>query len=757
MPTVDSELTESSFQYPERIGPYKIVRVLGEGGMGTVYEAAETGPVRRNVALKVVRAGFGSREIRARFEAERQALALMDHAGIAKVLQAGETAEGDPFFAMELVKGLPLTEYCDTRRLSTEERLRLFICVCQAVQHAHQKGVIHRDLKPTNVLVAEQDGKPLPKVIDFGIAKALGMRLTENTLVTQAGYPIGTLAYMSPEQAESSGIDVDTRTDIYSLGVILYLLLVGSLPAEPTGQAMQAFIFRLASGDTNAPRPSARYTAVRERQKAIADARRTNPEHLRRDLKGDLDWIVMKALEPDRSRRYETATGFAADIERFLAHKPVVARPPTSAYRLGKFVRRHRAGVAATSVAVLALVLSAVFAATGLIRATRAERHAAEEAAAATQVSDFMINLFRVSEPGEALGNSITARELLDRGAKSSLVDLAQQPRLQGRMMHTIGTAYASLGLYDAARAQLETALETRKRALGAEDPAVAETQLALGDALVGHGDLALAESHYQPALAILERFPGAADSATAVVVRSIAALRWKQGRNSEAESMYKRAISLDERRPGGGESRALAKSLAGLGVVYWAQQRNQEAVPLMRRSISIQERRLGPGHPELASVMNNLGAIYWSEGRYAAALPLYERTRGIFERTLDPTHPNMAAILNNLAETYWKLGRYKEAEPLFRRALAIKETRLTRGNPSIAVTLNGLAGMLRDAGRPAESEAVYQRALDIRLRALGPLDPNVAETVKDYAQLLKNTGRTGEADALVARHTPKR
>ncbi len=749
-------LSEPELQHPEEIGQYRIVRVLGEGGMGTVYEAVDTGPVRRHVALKIVRVGLNTREVRARFEAERQALALMDHTGIAKVFQAGATPAGEPFFAMELVKGLPITDYCDSNRLSTKQRLELFVDVCRAVQHAHQKGVIHRDLKPSNILVTEQDGKASPKIIDFGIAKALGLDLTEKSFATQTGQPLGTAAYMSPEQAESSGVDVDTRTDIYSLGVVLYSLLVGSLPIDPTGLPIHAFMFRLASRNSDTPRPSERFTSLGQYRQGIAQARGTDPDHLQRDLRGDLDWIVMKALEPQRAIRYETATAFAADIERYLSHKPVIARPPTTIYRLRKFVRRHRAGVAATSAAVLALVVGAVLAGAGLIRATRAERVAANEAAAAQQVSDFLVNLFRVSDPGEVRGNAITARELLDRGAEKSVTDLSRQPEVQSRMMHTIGTAYAALGLYDAARAQLERALATRQRLMGPDHPAVAETELALGGAIASYGELDRAEGHYIRALAITEKALGPDAPRTSRMVAGLAALRLRQRRLPEAETLYKRALAIVERNTPS-DADDLAADLANLSSVYVAQQRFPEAEQTLRRGLAIQERNLGRDHHDLASMMSNLGAVYWYQDRYADALPLYERTRAIYERTLDPMHPNMAAILNNLAETYAKLRRYPQADSLFRRALTIKEARLARGHPSIATTLNGLAGVLREQGRFPEAERAYRRALDIRARALKPGDAELVETVNDYGALLRAMGRASEADALSRQYSAAR
>ncbi|HEV8148612.1 MAG TPA: serine/threonine-protein kinase, partial [Gemmatimonadales bacterium] len=358
---------------PEQVGSYRLLQILGQGGMGVVYEAEETGPVRRRVALKVIRAGHNSREVVARFEAERQALALMNHAGIAKVLHAGTTESGEPFFAMELVRGLPITQYCDIHRLPLAQRIELFIAVCRAVQHAHQKGVIHRDLKPSNVLVSEQDGVPQPKIIDFGIAKAVGQQLTENTLLTLGGQAIGTAAYMSPEQADSAGIDIDTRSDIYSLGVMLYELLVGQLPLDPGEFGLHLFLARIASGETNPPTPSARLSTVRERA-AVAHSRRTDVGHLRRELRGDLDWIVMKAMDPDRSRRYETANGLANDLHRHQHNEPILARPPSTRYRFGRFVRRHRLGVAAAGIVSAAVIGGAILAAVGFVRATRAER-----------------------------------------------------------------------------------------------------------------------------------------------------------------------------------------------------------------------------------------------------------------------------------------------------------------------------------------------------------------------------------------------
>ena len=744
--TTDATSLPSPVPTPETIGPYRILGVLGEGGMGTVYEAAETGPVRRRVALKIIRAGLNSREVLARFALERQALALMNHDGIAKVFHAGETEHGEPYFAMELVHGLSITEYCDSRRLNARQRLELFNTVCQAVQHAHQKGVIHRDLKPSNIIVTEQDGVARAKVIDFGIAKAVSAPLTDFSLVSRLGEPLGTAMYMSPEQAESSGLDVDTRTDIYSLGVILFELLVGETPMAPRGEAIHIFMARLASRRTDPPMPSSRLITLGTGGDAVAYARHTDPETLRRQLRGDLDWIVVKALDPDRTRRYDSAAALAADIGRHLANEPVTARAPSTEYRLRKFVLRHRVAVPAVALAVLAIATSASFAVAGMVRARRAEQLARQEAAAARSVTDFLVGLF-APESGEATGNQLTARQLLDRGATRSSRDSQLDPLLRGRILHTVGKAYAALGLYNEARTQLDEALADRMRAQGPTSLPVAETELELAQVTLAHGDPSAAEGHYTRALAIRESLLGRDHPLVARVVFGIGTLRSDQGRLDEAEAMYRRALRIDERSTA--DSAELADDLTGLGAVSWKRKQYAQAESLIRRSIAIREQRLGPDHPDVAASLNNFGALYWSKDRYTDALPLYERVRRIYERTLDPLHPNLAIAYSNLAETYWKLGRFAEAESLFRRSLAMKEQRLAPGNPSLAYTLHGMAGLLRDEKKLPEAEAAYRRALDIRVRALGPKNDDVVETATALAALLRERGQTREADSL--------
>jgi len=464
----DDDSTATAFppdRAPERIGPYKILEKIGEGGMGVVYAAEQEAPFRRRVALKIIKPGMDSKQVLARFEAERQALALMDHPSVAKVFEAGETPRGLPYFAMEYVQGEPITTYCDRHRLSIRQRLDLLVQVCEGVQHAHQKGIIHRDLKPSNVLVALQGDNPVPKIIDFGVAKATAQRLTERTMFTELGVLIGTPEYMSPEQAEMTGLDVDTRTDVYALGVILYELLTGTLPFEPKDLRSLGFDeIRRRIREVDPPRPSTRISTLGERGTESARMRRTEPGKLASRLKGDLDWITSKAIEKDRTRRYGSPNDLAADIGRHLGHEPVLAGPPSALYRSRKFVRRHRFGVAAAATATLGLVGLAVLMTVQAARITR-------EAEAKQRVSEFLTELFQVSDPDKGRGNSITARELLDSGAAKIRGKLTDDPRVQADLMMTMGTVYRSLGLYPQAEPLLKQALETRRQLLGREAP----------------------------------------------------------------------------------------------------------------------------------------------------------------------------------------------------------------------------------------------------------------------------------------------
>jgi serine/threonine protein kinase/tetratricopeptide (TPR) repeat protein len=674
------------------IGPYRLRERIGVGGMGEVWAADQEEPFHRRVALKIIKLGMDTGEVVARFEAERQALALMDHPCIAKVYDAGSTVQGRPFFAMEFIHGVPINEYCDRHLLTTRDRLELFIHLCEGVQHAHQKAVIHRDLKPSNVLVAEVDNKPVPKIIDFGVAKATSQRLTDKTMYTHMGQLIGTPEYMSPEQAELTGENIDTRTDVYSLGAILYELLVGRLPFDPEELKSGGFDgIRKKIREEIPSKPSRRVTTLGESTASTAKSRRTDPASLSGQLKGDLDWIVMKALEKDRSRRYASASELAADIQRHLKHEPVLAGPPSGVYRFKKFVLRHRYAVAAAGLVGVALVLGITGTTLGLFRATQAQRMAREEAAAASQVSGFLEQLFSVSDPGEAKGNTVTAREILDQGAERIARELEGQPLVQARLMVTMGRVYRQLGLYDESRSLLNEALEIRRRELGEKSLDVAASEEELGQLLVAVGDYKAALPLYEAALKIREDLLGSEDPEVARMVNNLA-------------NLHRETRSFDE------------------------------ATRLYERALAIREKSLGPDHPDVSNSLNGLAIVLEANGEYKKALPLYERALAIREKTFGTDHPQVATSLNNLATLYWLMGDNASARPLNERALAIQEKVLGRDHPDLAYTLN-MAAILRAAASDyTAARRLYERALAIRQKSLRPDHPSIADSYYNLA-----------------------
>jgi serine/threonine protein kinase/tetratricopeptide (TPR) repeat protein len=729
---------------PEKIGPYQLLEVLGEGGMGVVYLAEQTAPVRRRVALKIIKLGMDTKEVVGRFESERQALAVMDHPNIAQVLDGGATETGRPYFVMELVRGVPITDYADTHKLTTRERLDLFLDVCAAVQHAHQKGVIHRDLKPSNVMVTVREAQPVVKVIDFGIAKAIGRSLTDRTLVTHLGQMVGTPEYMSPEQAEMSGLDVDTRTDVYSLGVMLYELMVGALPFDLATRPEVAIPHTLRERDT--PRPSVRLTSLGPQSTVVAERRRTTTSSLRHELKGDLDWIILKAMDKDRTRRYDTAHGLALDLERHLANEPVLARPPSARYRVSKFVQRHRAGVAASAIAVAAILLGAGAATTGFVRARRAQVAAERAAQTAKETSDFLVSLFRVSNPSEARGNTVTAREILDRGAVQIDTQLAGQPVVQARMMRTIGQVYTQLGLYDRARPLLLRSVQIERDA-GADNE-LAQSLVRLGDLDQTQGRFDDAERELKEALDLRRSLYGRADKRVAGTMDALGALYVRNGKYDEAEPLLLGALDILTHAPVP-DSTAIVGVLNDIGAMYMSDQKLDRAQPYLERALAIRRRTLPPLDPQLAISWSNLGALYYYQEHYAKAADAYQHSQSIFEKVLEPDHLRVGQILNNLAEVYWQEKRYAEAERDFLRALEIKRKRLQSGDPGIAETLNGLANVYRDEGHFAKAEPLYRQALQIRENAYGSGDYHVRDSLNDYAELLTRMGRDSAAAVL--------
>ena len=735
---------------PIRIPNYRILELLGAGGMGEVWAAEQEQPIQRRVALKVIKLGMDSREIVARFQYERRALALMSHPSIAAVYEAGTTSDGRPYFAMEYVAGEPITDYCDRYGLGVRERLELFLKVCDGVQHAHQKGIIHRDIKPSNVLVTIQDQEAVPKIVDFGLAKAISQPMTQETRHTAIGSILGTLEYMSPEQFELTGLDVDTRTDIYSLGVLLYELLVGSVPFEKGAPgAKHLDEMRRVIREEDPAKPSARLSTIHGTATGGAPAGDEDHAALVKRIRGDLDWIALKALAKDRTRRYETANALAMDVRRHLANEPVLARPPSAVYKAGKFVRRHRVGVAAGLAVALAIVAGSIGTTAGLLRALRAERQANLEAETARQVSDFLVDLFRVAEPDRAQGETITARQLLDEGSRRISHELRQQPMTRARLMSTMGTVYRLLGLYEESRDLLEDSLEMRRSQVGDDSLEVADSLAALAalDMLEGRYDSARARA--EQAVAIREDRGGPQSPELADAVTLLGWILANQGQHAAARPLFERGLDI-RRATLAEESTAVAESHHGLGFSHWRSGEYDLAEGSLRLALETYERVFGPEDSRISGVLNDLAALYQETGRDRAALPLLERALTIKERVLGPRHPDVASSLNNLAIAYDRDERPADAEPLFKRALNIIEEAHGAGHESTAVALGNVAWITYRRGESAAAEALYEEAYATFLRTVGRVHRNVAILMQDWSVLYSDQGRFEEAERLL-------
>ena len=680
------------------IGRYYLIRKIGEGGMGEVWLAEQKDPVRRRVALKLIKGGLNSREVIARFESERQSLALMDHPAIAKVLDAGSTAEGAPYFVMEYVAGIPIAAYCDDHKLSSRERLEVFIRVCQGVQHAHQKAIIHRDLKPSNILVTEVDGHPTPKIIDFGIAKALAQTLNGETLYTRPGELIGTPEYMSPEQALSSGEDIDTRTDVYSLGIVLYQLLVGSLPLERQEITLVEFLGKLRDEDPQ--RPSTKYrTQNPEASAALARNRQTDPGTLGRQLRGDLDWIVLKALEKDRQRRYATPLDLAADIERYLRNVPVSAHPPSLTYRTNKYVRRHRVGVAVAAAALALLVGVAV--AQGIeLRTIRQQRDRAD------RIAQFMTGIFKISNPSEARGNTVTAREILEKASQQISTGLNNDPDLQAQLTHTMAQTYAGLGLYSRAQALTERALAIQRSRLGERNRATLETESDL-----------------------------------AQLIRS-------QGHYADAEKLLRATFETQTRVLGPNDRDTLA-SMDRLGYIYANEARHAEAESLFRQTLDSERRVLGPNDPQTLSTLNELAEILTPQGRYAEADKIYDELIAAQRQSLGPDHPATLLSMSHAAENLSEEGLYPQAEKLYADVIAGQRRVLGPEHPQTLRAMMVLAITMMKEGRYAEADTLQSQVIEIKRRVFGPTHTSTLQSMEFEAQCLSREGRYADSEKM--------
>jgi serine/threonine protein kinase len=786
----------------QTLGRYKLLEAIGEGGCGVVYVAEQTEPVRRRVALKVIKLGMDTKEVIARFEAERQALALMDHPNIAKVFDAGATDAGRPYFVMELVRGVRITQFCDERHLSVRERLDLFIKVCQAIQHAHQKGIIHRDIKPSNILVTmhDPDGSGVPKVIDFGIAKATEGRLTEATVYTQVDQFIGTPAYMSPEQVEMGGRDMDTRSDIYSLGVLLYELLTGVTPFD-------AFLLTASGLDTmrrtiremEPVRPSTRFATLKEEESTVTAKRRSaDKAKLTHQLQGDLDWIIMKCLEKDRSRRYETANGVAMDLERHLNNEPVVARPPSTLYRLEKSFRRNKLVFTAVAAVALALMLGVIISIWQAAKARQAAREARQQQARADDVATVLKNMLETVGPSVARGRDTTLlREILTNTVTRLDTEFTNRPQVEADLRFIIGKTYLDLGDYKAAAAMQQRVLELRKKIFGERSDPVGDALDELAKNLCLRGDLAEAERLERESLAVCRENHGANDLKVADRLNNLGIMLYDSGKLRESRDFYREALAiremhlkppneglatshlnlsmlladLEEFTEGERQARIAlnayrelygeslpndkigmslhnqAKHLRGLG-------RLDEAEVAIRKAIEIYTRLYPGGHTYLVEALDDLGLILQSKGDSKDAAVTLRQGIGMGTKVLGEDHPQTLQAMRHLALVLAPNAAVStEAEELMQRAMSLGRKKLAKEPAVLATCLADQGTFLAQTGRPKEAEPVLLEAYGLLVQG-AEISPIIKKVCRELEQLYGGLNRPDDARRWAAKLT---
>src|SRR5216683_1039133 len=744
-PSADTVVELTSVEQ-KSLGPYRLLQKLGEGGMGRVWLAEQTAPVRRRVAVKLIKAGMYDDAVLKRFASERQSLAIMDHPSIAKVFDAGTTPDGQPYFVMEYVPGVPITDYCDQKRLNIRERMELFNKVCDGVQHAHLKAIIHRDLKPANILVTEVDGKPLPRIIDFGLAKATTSLAPDESMLTRLGAFVGTPGYMSPEQADTSLQDVDTRTDVYSLGVVLYVLLTGSLPFDSKKNVHE--VLRQVR-EVEPPRPSTKIATGKKSSTGSAQNRGSEPRQLAKLLRGDLDWITMKALEKDRTRRYGTPSEMAADITRYLNHEPVVARPASAAYRIRKYARRHRIAVAVATGLVAMLAAFAVVQRVQLQR-TRLERDRANrERDRATRITDFMTGMFHVSDPNEQRGNSVTAREILDKASNDIKTGMAKDPDAQAQMMQVIGDVYNSLGLFSRAKDLEQQSLEIRKHVLGPKHPDTLNSMNDLADALNHDGHYAEAVKLNRETLEIRHHVLGPENPDTLNSMDNLGDALWADGNYAEAEKVDRETLDL-RRRVLGPEHPDTINSMNNLEVCLIYFGRYPEAEKLGRETLDLRRRVLGPEHPQTLNSMSNLAGVLSAERRLPESEKLNRETLNLYRRVLGPENPQALRLMHNLAFVLSLEGRYTEAEKLDREALDLRRHVLGPEHPATLATMRDLSVDLSRERRYAEAEKLIRDTINLSRRILGPENQFTASTVYCLGGIEARKGNRPKALSLL-------
>ena len=727
--TIDSQGESSEpgviSAFPSTIGRYRILSRIGEGGMGVVYEAEQDQP-RRTVALKVIKSGLSDPKMVRRFEHELLALGRLQHPGIAQVYEAGSGETGfdpQPYFAMEFIRGQPLLEYADANQLFVRQRLDLMAKLCEAVHYAHQHGIIHRDLKPGNILV-DETGQP--KILDFGVARITddNARMTHQT---DLGQIVGTLAYMSPEQVMADPLELDTRSDVYALGVVLYQLLAARLPYKVSPRLPEAV-------------------------RTIQEEEPTPLSTISSAYRGDIETIVGKALEKDKTRRYSSAAELAADIQRYLRDEPIMARPASTIYQMQKFARRHRPlvfGVAAVFVVLVA----------GIIVSTQEAVRANREAEASRAISDFLQNdlLAQASAANQARPNNtpdpdLKVRTAVDRAAARISDRFDKQPEVEAAIRDTIGQTYMDLGLYPEARTQFERALDLQRRVFGAKNPTTLKTLNRIGYSAFLQGTYPEAEALLKQTLEMQRRVLGAEHPDTLSSIGALADVYWRQSKYPEAEALYSEVLSM-QRRLLGPEHPDTLESMHDIAVVYFEQGKYTEAEALENQTLEIRRRVLGPEHPRTLASMDNLASVFYAQGKYAQAESLEGRTLEIRRRVLGPEHPETLMSMGNLANVYESEGKYAAAEILQSTSLEITRRIFGPENSDTLMSMNNLANVYYAQGKYKRAEALYTETIQTQRRVLGPEHPDTLASITDLAGAYAAQGKYKKAEALYSQN----